>query len=82
MIDGYKPINAIPIELGGVRSYLLEEKPIRYIQGDSDEEDPTTDKDTSQPDKKHKNKQSDQLELEEGSVRSSVAVICKVKFET
>ncbi len=37
-IEGYKTIQSVPIELGGVRSYIMEEKAIRYLD-DSDEDE-------------------------------------------
>ena len=61
--------------MGGVRSYTLEEKMIRYV-ADSDEDEFTADKETEERKKSKKTS----LLLEEK--KTPIALICKVRFET
>lgn len=65
--------------MGGVRSYLLEEKAIRYLD-DSEEEDTTADPASVPEERKKGKKNNNQVEVEEK--KPPIALICKVKFET
>lgn len=77
-LDSSERIKAIPIELGGVRSFILntKEEEDETLLGEEDEDDSFVEKKKSTT--KRKKKKGDAILVQRPKM--PVAVICKVKF--